>query len=97
MLEKLSGKKHNVLTGISIISKKYEINFVEKTIVSFFKLRKKDIENYILKNHPYDKSGSYGIQDDSMIFVQSINGNYENVIGMPIAKVYQYLTKLKVI
>ena len=97
MLEKLSGKKHNVLTGISIISNKYEVNFVEKTIVSFFKLRKKDIENYILKNHPYDKSGSYGIQDDSMIFVESINGNYENVIGMPIAKVYQYLSKLKVI
>ena len=97
MLRKLSGKKHNVFTGISIISSNFEINFVEKTTVKFFEISKNDIQTYIKKNKPYDKSGSYGIQDESMIFVDYIVGNYENIIGLPVSRVYKCLKKLKII
>ena len=97
MLKKLSGKTHSVFTGVSILSTSKKINFVEQTKVTFFKLNDNEIEKYILENKPFDKSGSYGIQDDSMLFVKSIKGNYENVIGLPLSKVYRYLLEFKVI
>ena len=97
MLKLLSGKLHSVYTGISILTKSEKINFVEETKVKFFPLEDTDIQKYISNNKPYDKSGSYGIQDDSMTFVEYINGNYENVIGLPVSRVYRALLELKVI
>tara|TARA_Y100001970_G_scaffold146511_1_gene179903 strand:+ start:531 stop:1094 length:564 start_codon:yes stop_codon:yes gene_type:complete len=97
MLKLLSGNTHIVYTGVSILNKHKKINFVEQTKVNFFKLKDSEIQKYISNNNPYDKSGSYGIQDDSMTFVESIKGNYENVIGLPISKVYRHLLELKVI
>jgi len=97
MLKLLSGKLHSVYTGISILTKSKKINFVEETKVKFFPLEDTDIQKYISNNKPYDKSGSYGIQDDSMTFVEYINGNYENVIGLPVSRVYRVLLELKVI
>ena len=91
MLKLLSGKIHSVHTGVSIICREKNINFnfIETTKVKFIDLRKQDIENYIIKSKPYDKSGSYGIQDSNFIFVDYIIGNYENVIGLPISKIYK--------
>ena len=99
MLKKLSGEVHFVYTGVSIISSLYDIhvNFIEETKVKFINLRDKDIENYILKSQPYDKSGSYGIQDPDFIFADYIAGNYENVIGLPISRIYNSLLELKAI
>ena len=99
MLKKLSGEIHFVHTGVSIISifKDIHINFIETTKVKFVNLRDIDIEKYILKSQPYDKSGSYGIQDSDFIFVDYIIGNYENVIGLPISKIFNSLLELKAI
>ena len=97
MLKILSGNLHSVYTGVSILSKSKSFTFIEETKVKFLNLNDKEIENYINKNKPYDKSGSYGIQDESMLFIDYINGNYENVIGLPISKVYKILLELKVI
>ena len=82
---------------ILVILENTYINFIETTKVKFVNLRDKDIEKYILKSQPYDKSGSYGIQDSDFIFVDYIIGNYENVIGFPITKIYNSLLELKAI
>ena len=97
MLRILSGKLHSVYTGVSILTKTKDFTFIEETKVKFLDLNDKEIANYIKKNKPYDKSGSYGIQDESMLFIDYIIGNYENVIGLPISKVYKILLELKVI
>ena len=99
MLKLLSGKTHLVHTGVSIISKfnKPYINFTETTKVKFVNLRDEDIKQYIDISKPYDKAGSYGIQDAEFVFVDYIEGNYENVIGLPISRIYKILLELKVI
>ena len=97
MLTLLSGRTHKVYTGVSILSKKINLNFTEETKVTFFDLSESEIKSYIKNNPPYDKSGSYGIQDDSLFFVKKIKGSYENVIGLPISKLYRLLLELKVV
>ena len=99
MLKRLSGQTHTVFTGVTILSinNKVNINFSEKTNVTFYDISNNQIDWYIKNNNPYDKAGSYGIQDGSQLFVKAINGNYENVIGLPISKIYRYFIELKVI
>ena len=99
MLQRLSGQTHTVFTGVTILSinNKVNINFSEKTNVTFYDISDNQIDWYIKNNNPYDKAGSYGIQDGSQLFVKAINGNYENVIGLPISKIYRYFIELKVI
>ena len=82
----LSGKIHNVITGVTIINVDNQYTFSESTSVKFFHLNKDDIMNYIKTSSPYDKAGSYGIQDYSSVFVEKIDGCYNNVIGFPIAR-----------
>ena len=82
----LSGKIHNVITGVTIINAHNQYTFSESTSVKFFHLNNDDIMNYIKTSSPYDKAGSYGIQDYSSIFVEKIDGCYNNVIGFPIAR-----------
>ena len=88
----LSGKTHNVITGVTIVNTNNQYTFSESTSVKFFNLNKDDIMKYIKTNSPYDKSGSYGIQDYSSIFVEKIEGCYNNVIGFPIAR-FNYICK----
>jgi len=96
MLSILSNNTHSVLTGVSIvnINEKIDFNFYESTEVSFYKISDLEIENYINKFKPYDKAGSYGIQDGSNLFVKKIVGSYENIVGFPISKFYQSLKKI---
>ena len=96
MLCMLSNNTHIVLTGVSIINidKKIDFNFYESTEVSFYKISETEIENYINEFKPYDKAGSYGIQDGSNLFVKKIVGSYENIVGFPISKFYQSLKKI---
>ena len=96
MLSMLSNNTHTVLTGVSIvnINEKIDFNFYESTEVSFYKISDLEIENYINKFKPYDKAGSYGIQDGSNLFVKKIVGSYENIVGFPISKFYQSLKKI---
>jgi septum formation protein len=96
MLRFLSGKTHKVITGIAIIdSVSKSVNkFHETTFVTFRKLKKSEIEFYVKSGSPMDKAGAYGIQDDfGSTFVSKINGDYFNVVGLPIVKTYFALKK----
>jgi len=96
MLQTLSGKTHQVYTGVCIKLPEKNIHhlFAEITIVTFRELEHADISHYIESCLPYDKAGSYGIQDWSAVFVKEINGCYDNVVGFPISRFYQEIKKL---
>ena len=96
MLETLSGKTHHVYTGVCLkwADKNIHHLFAEITMVTFRELSEADINHYIESCPPYDKAGSYGIQDWSAVFVQEIKGCYDNVVGFPISRFYQELKKL---
>jgi septum formation protein len=94
MLKKLSANKHQVITGVCLLSTEKEICFSDSTQVIFNHLRESEIEHYLNKYQPYDKAGSYGIQEwIGMLGVQRIEGSYFNVMGFPVHKVYQELLK----
>lgn len=94
MLEKLSGKSHKVITGVCLLSKNNKSIFSSKTIVTFNDLDKFEIEFYINKYKPFDKAGSYGIQEwIGLIGVKKIEGSYTNVVGLPASMVYTELKK----
>jgi septum formation protein len=96
ILNLLSDKKHYVYTGFSIMDKKSNIVITdyEKTAVIFNKLTTAQIKNYVNDGSPMDKAGAYGIQDDyGSVFVKRINGCYYNVVGLPVAKLYQNLIR----
>lgn len=97
ILNKLSGKIHIVYTGFAIsnLNKNITIIDYEKTFVTFRKLNRKEIYDYIKTGSPMDKAGAYGIQDDfGAVFIQKINGCYYNVVGLPLSKVYTTLQKV---
>ena len=98
MLTILSGKTHQVITGVCLkwTDKTIHHLFMEKTLVTFRKLDPEDIAYYIEHCPPFDKAGSYGIQDWSAIFVDKINGCYDNVVGLPVSKIYKELKKLDI-
>jgi len=97
MLKVLSGKTHQVYTGVSIQckSKNIECTFSEKTNVTFHDLPEKDIIYYVNSYLPLDKAGGYGIQDWSAIFVSKIDGCFYNVVGFPISRIYKELKNIK--
>jgi len=99
MLTKLSGHQHKVVSGVSIVNnlKKIDFSFTETTLVTFNEISEEEILYYIEKYEPYDKSGSYGIQDFSSIFVKSIEGCFFNVMGMPLSSLFYYLKKFNLI
>ena len=100
MLEELSGRTHQVYTGVTLIRLKKAENgsilqesrtFSEVTDVSFYPLTKEEIRSYIATGEPMDKAGAYGIQGKAAVFVKEIKGDYNNVVGLPIARLYQEL------
>lgn len=95
MLKEMSGKKHEVYTSISIKSKTFQKIVNDKTVVEFEGFTDDEI-NYYLKNFkPFDKAGSYGIQDwIGLIGVKKLEGSYFNVMGLPVHKLYKELMKL---
>lgn len=97
MLHKLSGNKHIVVTGVAIISPNKTITFEEETEVEFMPLDQFQtdlIESYINTDDPYDKAGSYGIQKGGAILVKGINGDFFNVMGLPVARLARILDEL---
>ena len=96
MLETLSGKTHHVYTGVCLKWAERNIHhlFAEITTVTFRELSEADINHYIESCPPYDKAGSYGIQDWSAVFVKEIKGCYDNAVGFPISRFYEELKKL---
>ena len=91
MINLLSGKTHQVYTGVTLSLKDKSITFSEKTDVTFFPLSDEEIEEYISSKEPYDKAGAYGIQGKASLLVEGINGDYFNVVGFPVARVKREL------
>ncbi len=81
MIATFAGRTHNVLTGVCVMSSDSDVQFVECTEVTFKQLSTAEIEHYVATNNCLDKAGGYGIQDG--ILVSSINGSYDNVMGLP--------------
>ncbi|MBO5453246.1 MAG: septum formation inhibitor Maf [Clostridia bacterium] len=95
ILRMLSGNVHQVYTGVTIIDGKNIDTFSVKTDVEFYDLTEKEIDEYISLPECYDKAGAYGIQGMGGLFVKSITGDYNNVVGLPIAEVYRKIKVLK--
>ncbi len=97
MLKSLSGRTHNVVTGVSIIHKNKGIQktFSQTTKVTLRKIPNKGLINYIDNNSTLDKAGGYGIQDWFSVWVKRIDGCYYNVMGMPISRFYKYYNLVK--
>lgn len=90
MLRDLSGKMHKVITAVTLSSLAKTITFYDVTEVYFKELSNEEIENYIDKYQPFDKAGSYGIQEwIGYIGIEKIVGSYHNVMGFPVKKVYE--------
>lgn len=96
MIHNLSGKTHQVITGVSVQTKKQHLCFSSETNVCFDKLSTEEINYYIEHYKPYDKAGAYGIQEwIGHIGVCGIEGSYFNVMGLPVQKLYQTLKEIK--
>ncbi len=94
-LTNLSGQKHVVLTAVAISWEGKMSTFVETTTVYFYELELDEIDHYVTQFSPLDKAGSYGIQEwIGLIAIKKIEGEYNNVVGLPTAKLYQELKKL---
>lgn len=98
MLQKLSGKSHQVITGVSLTTTTEQISFMEITEVNFASLAKEEIDFYLDSEKPYDKAGSYGIQDwIGYAKITGIKGCYYNVMGLPVYRIYEQLKKMRLI
>ncbi len=92
MLEFLSGRQHEVYSGVCVKSASRKISFDEMTAVHFNRLNRRLIDHYIETCKPYDKAGAYGIQDwIGLIAVKKIEGSYTNVLGLPTVRLYEIL------
>ncbi len=99
MLFLLSGNTHSVFTGVTFIFMDREgrcgqYSFYEETRVEFYPLSEKEIDTYAASGDPMDKAGSYGIQGPFAAYVKGICGDYNNVVGLPVARLCQELKKL---
>ncbi len=91
----LSGEKHKVITGVVIRKGEREITFADTTEVEFHNITVSEIEFYVDKYKPYDKAGAYAIQEwIGVVGIKSINGDFYNVMGLPVSRVVRELEKL---
>ena len=95
MLELLSGRTHQVLTGVTIISKNTEETFYTVSNVTFKNLTDRDIEDYIQTKEPFNKAGSYAIQGEGYKLIERYDGDFFTIMGLPIKEVQQALKKIK--
>jgi septum formation protein len=97
MLRLLSGKRHEVLSGLSVIGdpRGPEYTDAEKTSVHFLPLSERDIEEYVATGEPFDKAGAYGIQGIGGRFISGIEGCYFNVMGLPLSRLWSTLKLLR--
>ena len=94
MIESLSGREHEVITGVTLRNTVKTVSFSSHSVVRFRHLSREEIEYYIDTYAPMDKAGAYGIQGKCAAYISGISGDYNNVVGLPIARVYQELKKL---
>ncbi|MBQ8395455.1 MAG: septum formation protein Maf [Oscillospiraceae bacterium] len=94
MLMRLSGRTHTVISGVCLCYMGRTMTFTEKTSVTFYDLTEDEIDSYIASGSPLDKAGAYGIQDGAALFVKKIDGDYYNVVGLPVAKLAREIKTL---
>lgn len=98
MLRMLQGNTHQVYTGVTILAEENgswkSLTFFERTDVIFYPATDEEITAYVESGDPMDKAGSYGIQGRFAIHIKGIHGDYNNVVGLPVARLYQELKKL---
>lgn len=95
ILQKLSGKTHRVITGVVIDYAEGEVTFADITEVQFHELTQEQIEYYVKHYKPFDKAGAYAIQEwIGVIGIKCINGDFYNVMGLPVSRVMKELEKL---
>ena len=91
MLTALQGRSHEVYTGVTLYSQSETVTFFECTQVEFYPMTEAEISDYIDSKEPMDKAGAYGIQGLGARFVKGIRGDYNNVVGLPVGRLYQEL------
>lgn len=92
MLRSLSGRTHKVFTGVAIVGGGKVKNFFDETDVEFYPLDDGEIRKYVATGEPMDKAGAYGIQGKGAVLVRKINGDFFNVMGLPISKLYREMS-----
>lgn len=92
MLRLLSGRTHKVFTGVAVVGDGKAKNFFDETDVEFDPLGEDEIKKYVATGEPMDKAGAYGIQGKGSVLVKRINGDFFNVMGLPIAKLYREMS-----
>ena len=95
MLRKLAGRSHDVLTGVCVLSDEGVEARVAVTEVEFQPMSEAEIAWYVASGEPMDKAGAYGIQGQCSRFIARISGSYPNVVGLPVAEVYDMLRRLR--
>lgn len=103
MLQSLQGNTHQVFTGVTLIWQerntegdweKRQKSFVEETSVTMYPMSFSEIQSYISTGEPMDKAGAYGIQGRCAAWIEKISGDYSNVVGLPVGRLYQELKKI---
>ena len=94
MLRLLSGRDHQVMTGCTVLRGETCVTFTEITDLHFRPLSQQEIEDYVNSGEPMDKAGSYGIQGGAALFCERMNGDYYNVVGLPVCHLGQVLKQI---
>ena len=101
MLTMLQGRGHEVYTGVTILyeenGERKTLTFHEKTTVHFYPMTDAQIREYVATGDPMDKAGAYGIQGFCARYIRGIEGDYNNVVGLPVGRVYQELYGLRLV
>lgn len=95
MLRLLSGREHDVITGICLLARDCRIVDSARTLVEFAAMSDGEIQDYVASGEPMDKAGAYAIQGLASKFITRIDGEYSNVVGLPIALVYRHLRRIR--
>ena len=95
MIKMLSGRVHSVFTGVCAIGDGISLTFAEETKVEFYSLTDDEINEYLDTDEPYDKAGAYGIQGYASKFIRGIEGDYFNVVGLPISRLMREIKGLE--
>lgn len=99
MLEKIQGKTHQVYTGVTVLlcedgERRHGVTFAEKTDVTVYPMTPEEMREYAESGEPLDKAGAYGIQGPFAAFIRGIQGDYANVVGLPLGRLYQEIKGL---
>lgn len=94
MLRLLSGRDHQVMTGVTVLRGEQAVSFTEVTDLHFRPLSQREMERYVASGEPMDKAGAYGIQGGAALFCQRMTGDYYNVMGLPVCRLGEVLKEM---